>query len=213
MTPSPTKECIRRLQREYQQIQKNPPPNISARPLENNITTWYYVIHSLTDTPYSGYYFGKIQFPYNYPYKPPSILMLTPNGRFHVNQRLCLSMSDFHPESWNPMWSVSSILTGLLSFMQEDKSTHGSIECSDPKRRQLAQESLQWNINQALFRELFPELTERIKEELTHSVFREKRKQKEQRERQLNEPLDWSRFFMYFGVFVMAGMVIFYIAW
>jgi hypothetical protein len=21
-------------------------------------------------------------------------------------------MSDFHPETWNPMWSVSSILTG-----------------------------------------------------------------------------------------------------
>jgi ubiquitin-protein ligase len=26
-------------------------------------------------------------------------------------------MSDFHPETWNPTWSVESILRGLLSFM------------------------------------------------------------------------------------------------
>ena len=26
-------------------------------------------------------------------------------------------MSDFHPGTWNPSWSVATILTGLLSFM------------------------------------------------------------------------------------------------
>jgi ubiquitin-conjugating enzyme E2 J2 len=36
-------------------------------------------------------------------------------------------MSDFHPESWNPMWSVSTILMGLMSFMLEESPTFGSI--------------------------------------------------------------------------------------
>ena len=36
----------------------------------------------------------------DYPFKPPSLLMVTPNGRFETGQRLCLSMSDFHPETW-----------------------------------------------------------------------------------------------------------------
>lgn len=49
--------------------------------------------------------------------QPPAVYMLTPNGRFSTNTRLCLSMSDFHPETWNPLWSVGTILTGLLSFM------------------------------------------------------------------------------------------------
>ena len=31
-------------------------------------------------------------------------------------------------ESWNPMWTVSSILTGLLSFMVEDQITTGSLK-------------------------------------------------------------------------------------
>jgi ubiquitin-conjugating enzyme E2 J2 len=59
--------------------------------------------HAITDACFKlvgGTYHGKLVFPSEYPYKPPSIMMLTPNGRFALNQRLCLSMSDFHPETW-----------------------------------------------------------------------------------------------------------------
>ena len=64
-----------------------------------------------------GVYHGKLVFPGEFPFKPPSIYMITPNGRFKCNTRLCLSISDFHPDTWNPAWSVATILTGLLSFM------------------------------------------------------------------------------------------------
>ena len=81
-------------------------------------------------------------FPSEFPFKPPSIYMTTPNGRsesmnnskyfyepksralqvqnchtslfrFKPDTRLCLSISDYHPDAWNPAWSVSTILTGL----------------------------------------------------------------------------------------------------
>ncbi|KAI5016568.1 hypothetical protein ZWY2020_006419 [Hordeum vulgare] len=54
-----------------------------------------------------------------------------PQRQVCPSQRICLSMSDFHPESWNPMWCVASILTGLLSFMMEDALTTGSIRSTD----------------------------------------------------------------------------------
>eukprot|EP01126_Amoeba_proteus_P056156 TRINITY_DN7026_c0_g1_i1.p1 TRINITY_DN7026_c0_g1~~TRINITY_DN7026_c0_g1_i1.p1 ORF type:complete len:202 (+),score=52.34 TRINITY_DN7026_c0_g1_i1:840-1445(+) len=85
--------------------------------------------------------------------------MCTPNGRFNVNTKICLSMSDFHPESWNPMWTVSSILTGLLSFMLENKQTHGSISTTDEQKKQLARYSLTYNFEKnSFFRKIFPEL-------------------------------------------------------
>ena len=90
-------------------------------------------------------YIGKLRFPVDYPFKPPSILMLTPNGRFEENKRLCLSMSDFHPESWCPGWSVSTVLVGLLSFMLEDKPTTGAVETSVEEKRRLASCSEEWN--------------------------------------------------------------------
>lgn len=78
----------------------------------------HYVVCGPESTPYEGgFYHGKLVFPREFPFKPPSISMITPNGRFKTNTRLCLSISDFHPDTWNPAWSVSTILTGLLSFM------------------------------------------------------------------------------------------------
>ena len=98
--------------------------HISAQPSESNILEWHYLIHGPPNSPYhNGLYHGKLVFPRDYPYRPPAIYMITPNGRFKTNTKLCLSMSDFHPETWNPLWSVSSILSGLLSFMLEDTAT------------------------------------------------------------------------------------------
>ncbi|XP_030798716.1 ubiquitin-conjugating enzyme E2 J2 isoform X2 [Rhinopithecus roxellana] len=116
-------------------------------------------------TPYEGgYYHGKLIFPREFPFKPPSIYMITPNGRFKCNTRLCLSITDFHPDTWNPAWSVSTILTGLLSFMVEKGPTLGSIETSDFTKRQLAAQSLAFNLKDKVFCELFPEVVEEIKQ-------------------------------------------------
>ncbi|KAJ0407818.1 hypothetical protein P43SY_008279 [Pythium insidiosum] len=151
-----------RLRKEYIALQKKPVENIRAVPLEKNILEWYYVITGTDGTPYEGgYYFGKLKFPPEYPMKPPSVLMLTPSGRFEVNRRICLSMSDFHPETWNPLWSVGSILTGLYSFMLENEITTGGIETSDEEKRALAKTSLATNCDDKTFRALFPDLVER----------------------------------------------------
>nr|XP_012631840.1 ubiquitin-conjugating enzyme E2 J2 isoform X1 [Microcebus murinus] len=111
-----------------------------------------------------GYYHGKLIFPREFPFKPPSIYMITPSGRFKCNTRLCLSITDFHPDTWNPAWSVSTILTGLLSFMVEKGPTLGSIETSDFTKRQLAAQSLAFNLKDKVFCELFPEVVEEIKQ-------------------------------------------------
>lgn len=140
-------------------MQRKPVEYIQAVPLENNILEWHYVITGTKGTPYEGgYYHGKLKFPPEYPMKPPSVMMITPNGRFKTNQRLCLSMSDFHPETWNPMWSVSSILTGLYSFMLEQQATLGSLNTTDGQKRKYAAVSLETNCTNATFRKLFPDL-------------------------------------------------------
>lgn len=92
--------------------------------------------------------------------KPPAIRMFTPSGRFITNVRICLSISDFHPESWSPLWNIGTILTGLVSFMCDNSPTHGSLETSDARRRMLAARSLEFNQRDAVFAELFPDIVE-----------------------------------------------------
>lgn len=106
----------------------------------------HYVLQGAKGTPYEGgWYHGKLLFPPQYPFKPPGVMMCTPSGRFKVNTRLCLSLSDFHPETWNPMWSVSSILVGLQSFMVEQQATAGSITSTNAAKREFAAHSLDYN--------------------------------------------------------------------
>lgn len=150
-----------RLNREYSRIQRSQIPHIVARPSDKSIFKWHFVLHSLADdTPYhGGEYHGMLAFPKEYPHQPPSILMMTPSGRFEVNTRLCLSMSDFHPETWNPSWGVETILVGLLSFMLDPKepATTGGVHSSFEVRRKLAVESRAHNRENKEFCELFPE--------------------------------------------------------
>lgn len=91
---------------------------------------------------------------------PPAIRMYTPSGRFREGMRLCLSISDYHPKTWNPAWSVSTILTGLLSFMVSDETTAGSIGSTDEIKRKLARQSKAFNLRSNMFIQHFPELVE-----------------------------------------------------
>lgn len=78
--------CTTRLRKEYKELQKTPVENIRAAPKETNILEWHYVLLGEKDSIYSGgFYHGTVVFPSEYPYKPPTIRMITPNGRFKVN--------------------------------------------------------------------------------------------------------------------------------
>lgn len=153
-----TKAASKRLSKEYVTMQREPPPFVWAVPDEKNILTWNYIIRGPPDSPFAGgEYHGLLLFPSEYPFKPPGIKMLTPSGRFHPDKKICFSMSDFHPGSWNPAWSVATILTGLLSFMLSDEMTTGSVTSSDAHKRTYAQRSHGWNLTQARFKEAFPD--------------------------------------------------------
>jgi len=161
-----TVTAITRLKKDYQKLIKDPVPYAIAVPLSANILEWHYVVIGAPDTPYDGgYYHGKLIFPADFPFRPPSIYMITPSGRFQTNTRLCLSISDFHPDTWNPSWTVSTIVMGLISFMNETSPTLGSITTSDAERRVLAHRSRDFNLRDKQFCEIFPELTATLRAE------------------------------------------------
>ncbi|RYG54643.1 hypothetical protein EON66_06865 [archaeon] len=78
--------------------------DLQAKPKENDILQFHYVLEGPPGTPFAGgYYHGILRFPPQYPLKPPSVMMYTPSGRFSPGSRICLSMSDFHPEVCDPV--------------------------------------------------------------------------------------------------------------
>jgi len=54
--------------------------------------------------------------------KPPNVIFMTPNGRFELHKKICLSISGYHPETWRPSWSIRTALLAMIGFMP----THGN---------------------------------------------------------------------------------------
>lgn len=66
---------------------------------------WHFTIRGPKGTEFEGgVYHGRILLPTEYPLKPPDIIFSTPNGRFQVEKKICLTISSHHPESWQPSW-------------------------------------------------------------------------------------------------------------
>lgn len=114
-----------------------------AQPLEDNIFEWHFTIRGPPDSDFDGgIYHGRILLPAEYPMKPPSIIMLTPNGRFKVNEKICLSISGHHPETWLPSWSIRTAMLALIGFMPTmGEGAIGSLDYTSDERKSLAKKS------------------------------------------------------------------------
>eukprot|EP00301_Raphidiophrys_heterophryoidea_P026544 c9192_g1_i1.p1 GENE.c9192_g1_i1~~c9192_g1_i1.p1 ORF type:complete len:156 (+),score=6.96 c9192_g1_i1:1-468(+) len=96
-----SKGAVIRLKKELKNLKTESVPGIYSLPLTSNILEWHYAIVGPSDSPFcGGVYHGKIKFPNDYPFKAPSIMMFTPNGRFIPETRICMSMSDCECPNW-----------------------------------------------------------------------------------------------------------------
>ncbi|KAH3673677.1 hypothetical protein WICMUC_003580 [Wickerhamomyces mucosus] len=153
-----TQMALKRLTKEYKDLENCPVPYIEAHPSESNILNWHFILTGPPDTPYAGgSYYGMLLFYANYPFEPPGIKVITPSGRFEPNRKICLSISDFHRETWNPSFSVGTILNGLLSFMTGDESTTGSIKSTSKEKILHAKLSHKFNKEHNGFNKEFPD--------------------------------------------------------
>jgi ubiquitin-conjugating enzyme E2 J2 len=63
-----------RLKQDYLRLKKDPIPYVVAEPLPSNILEWHYVVSGPENSLYEGgYYHGKLLFPAEFPFKPPSM--------------------------------------------------------------------------------------------------------------------------------------------
>eukprot|EP00927_Polykrikos_kofoidii_P004611 TRINITY_DN11826_c0_g2_i1.p1 TRINITY_DN11826_c0_g2~~TRINITY_DN11826_c0_g2_i1.p1 ORF type:complete len:689 (+),score=57.57 TRINITY_DN11826_c0_g2_i1:54-2120(+) len=164
---SASSPAVRRLQHDFNHLLRQGNPQLAVAPSSRCCLEWHFLIHSLPeDTVYSGgVYHGKLVFPEQYPHAPPGLIMFTPSGRLKVKSRLCLSMTDFHPESWNPAWSIESMLVGVISFMldESEPTSIGALHESAETRLKLATQSRTFNVENEEFCELFPEWAQALR--------------------------------------------------
>lgn len=112
--------AARRLQREYTEIQQDPPVGCTAGPVnENDFFNWEAMIFGPADSPFQGGIFHlSIRFPSDYPFKPPIVTFKTKIYHPNINAAggICL---DILKNQWSPALTISKVLLSILSLLTD----------------------------------------------------------------------------------------------
>ncbi|XP_072335021.1 ubiquitin-conjugating enzyme E2 D1b isoform X1 [Scyliorhinus torazame] len=118
-TPSTegTDSCWGTVQQELKDLQRDPPAQCSAGPAGDDMFVWQATIMGPYDSPYQGgVFFLAIQFPTDYPFKPPKVAFTTriyhPN--INSNGSICL---DILRSQWSPALTISKVLLSICSLL------------------------------------------------------------------------------------------------
>mmetsp|Transcript_17626 Transcript_17626/g.35766 ORF Transcript_17626/g.35766 Transcript_17626/m.35766 type:complete len:150 (+) Transcript_17626:340-789(+) len=116
--------ALRRLKKEMSEMTSNPPENISAAPVGDDLFHWKASIIGPSDSLYSGGVFHlDIQIPTDYPFKPPKVQFTTRVYHVNVNTSggICL---DILQDKWSPALSIGQTLLSVGQLLEEPNPDH-----------------------------------------------------------------------------------------
>lgn len=116
-------KCERRLRRELERLQKDPVTGCAAHlrgtAQQKNIMAWEAYIEGPPDSPFAGGIFHLyIDFPNNYPIKPPKVTFKTKIYHCNIasNGSICL---DILKGNWSPVLTTQKVLLSISSLMTD----------------------------------------------------------------------------------------------
>ena len=107
--------ALKRINKELFDLQIDPPSNCSAGPVKENLFKWQATIMGPTDSPFEGgIFFLEINFPSQYPFKPPKCIFTTKIYHPNINSKggICL---DILGNNWSPALTISKVLLSICS--------------------------------------------------------------------------------------------------
>merc|ERR1712046_286584 len=95
------------------------PANISAGPVDDDMFFWQATIVGPEESPYAGgTFFLNIQFPSDYPFKPPRVWFSTKIYHCNVDSNGAIKLELLSAE-WSPASNILKVLSTLSSLMED----------------------------------------------------------------------------------------------
>ncbi|KAJ3700321.1 hypothetical protein LUZ61_004026 [Rhynchospora tenuis] len=114
--------ALKRIQKELDDLQRDPLALCSAGPVWEDLFHWKGTIMGPPDSPYSGGIFIlHIHFPPDYPFKPPRVYFQTKVYHPNINSNGGICSSHFHilKDQWSPALTISKVLNLICSLLAD----------------------------------------------------------------------------------------------
>jgi len=111
--------ALKRINKEFSDIMRDPPTNCSAGPVGDDLFHWQATILGPDESPYEGgVFYLNIHFPADYPFKPPKVTFITKIYHCNINSNggICL---DILKDMWSPALTVSKVLLSICSLLTD----------------------------------------------------------------------------------------------
>jgi ubiquitin-conjugating enzyme E2 J1 len=118
---------------------------------ETNVTTWYVELSGFSgdDGEYQGgVYLARMELPPDFPFKPPTFYILTPNGLYIPDKIVCVSIGQYHADAYRATLGVPGFCNQLVSGLVGWKEMGGGInliKTTLAEKKKLAAESVAYN--------------------------------------------------------------------
>lgn len=145
-----------RLTHHLREMEKNPPPLCHAQPEDpsKDIAHWIGYIDGPQNTPFDGGRFHlTIDFPLDYPFKPPHIRFTTPiyHPNIASNGEICL---DILHSQWSPVLTTRTVLLSVCSLLTDPNPEHGlnkeALDSYRSNRQKYYDTAKQWTLKYAV---------------------------------------------------------------
>ena len=135
-------------------MENDPPANCSAGPTEGDMYFWRATLLGPQGSPYEGGVFElTVQFPTDYPFKPPKIRFVTRVYHCNINNdgAICL---DILKDQWGPALTISKALLSIESLLTDPNpddpldAMKAQVYKDEPER--YAKEAKEWTARYAM---------------------------------------------------------------
>ena len=112
--------ALKRIIKELEEIKKDPVSSFSAGPEdESDLFHWKAMLIGPPDSPYEGgIFYMDINFPEDYPFRPPKVSFTTriyhPN--INANGGICL---DILKDQWSPALTLTKVILSIMSLLND----------------------------------------------------------------------------------------------
>jgi ubiquitin-conjugating enzyme E2 J2 len=136
---------------QFKSATKEPNEFIKFAMSEDDTNVWYILISGVAgneDEYATGEYLCKMVAPKDFPYSPPEFYMMTKNGLYDINRKVCISIGEFHKDQYRASLGMcgfaNQLVSGLIGW-KELGSGISIVKTSTEDKKTIAKQSKDYN--------------------------------------------------------------------